>query len=175
MADFIYNSLITGTRAILPPSDVLNSGSNFDLELKDGRKVEADLVIPATGQIPNNQFLQNLKPSTESPIVNAANGFIRVLPSLQFQDPNYSNLFAVGDIADSGAHKAARPGVGQASVVAKNVLAMIEGREPSEKVEISPPGIHLSLGLVSISKPFHYQILIVIYRKGTSNSEIPIP
>lgn len=148
-------SLITGTRAVLPPPGTVDPGRSFDLELKDGRSVPTDLVIPATGQIPNNQFLQGLKPSSESPILNAANGFIRVRPSLQFQDPNYSHLFAVGDIADSGAHKAARPGVGQASVVAKNLLAMIEGREPSENVAITPPAIHLSLGLVSSRQVEH--------------------
>lgn len=55
----------------------------------------------------------------------------------------------MGDIADSGAHKAARPGVGQAQVVAKNVLAMVEGREPSDHIAVGSAGIHLTLGLVS--------------------------
>jgi apoptosis-inducing factor 2 len=58
-------------------------------------------------------------------------------------------MFAVGDIADSGAHKAARPGVGQAAVAAKNIAALVEGRGPTEKVEVAPAGIHLTLGLVS--------------------------
>lgn len=68
---------------------------------------------------------------------------------MQFQDPKYSHLYAVGDIADSGAHKAARPGMAQAAVVAKNIASMVEGREPTETIEITPPAIHLTLGLVS--------------------------
>ena len=145
----LVSRLITGARAIVPPTGFLNDGSSFDLELKDGLKIRTDLVIPATGQIPNNQFLQDLKPSSNPSILNESNGFIRVLPTLQFQDPNYANFFAAGDIADSGAHKAARPGLGQAQVVAKNILSMIEGQTPTTNVEITPPAIHISLGLVS--------------------------
>lgn len=145
-----YYSLITGKRAVVPAGGFRNDGSDIEVELQDGSRVKTDLVIPATGQIPNNQFLQTLESSTGSPIINATNGFIKVRPTLQFQDPAYPNLFAAGDIADSGAHKAARPGLGQGSVVAQNILAMIEGREPSEKVTITPPAIHLTLGLVCI-------------------------
>ncbi|KAK7429427.1 hypothetical protein QQZ08_004019 [Neonectria magnoliae] len=140
-------SVITGTRAVVPPAGFPNDGTDFELELKDGRKVPTDLVITATGQIPNNQFLESLEPTAGTSLLNPTNGFIKVLPTLQFQDPKYPNLFAAGDIADSGAHKAARPGAGQAKVVADNILAMIAGRQPSEKIVVSPPAIHLSLGL----------------------------
>ncbi|KAM5347333.1 hypothetical protein ACJ41O_010338 [Fusarium nematophilum] len=138
--------LIAGTRAVVPPGGFPSDGRNFELELKDGRKVQADLIIPATGQIPNNQFLESLKPSGDE-IVNRANGFIRVLPTLQFQDPAYSNLFACGDIADTKAHKAARPGLGQAKVVAENIVAMVQGKQPVENITVTPPAIHLTLGL----------------------------
>ncbi|TIC89998.1 Apoptosis-inducing factor-like protein A [Colletotrichum higginsianum] len=135
--------LITGTRAVLPPD-----GTQGALKLTDGREIVADLVIPATGQTPNNGFVKTLEPSTDDPLLNPSNGFIKVRPTLQFKDPAYSNLFAAGDIADSGAHKAARPGAAQAQVVAKNIVAMVEGREPTEKLLVTPPGIHLSLGLI---------------------------
>ncbi|CAM1502549.1 Fc.00g045330.m01.CDS01 [Cosmosporella sp. VM-42] len=140
-------NLITGTRAVVPPNGFQNDDTSVEIELEDGRKIKANLFIPATGQIPNNQFLQSLEPSPGTPVLNPSNGFINVLPTLQFQDPGYQNLFAAGDIADSGAHKAARPGVGQSQVVAKNILAMIDRRQPGDKVIVSPPAIHLSLGL----------------------------
>lgn len=144
----MLDSLITGARAVLPAEGWPTEGTSFELQLNNGQTLTADLVIPATGQVPNNQFLSGLEPSSDSSIVNPANGFVRVLPTLQFQDPKYTNLFAVGDIADSGAHKAARPGLRQAEVVAKNVLALIKGQEARDHIEISPPAIHLSLGLV---------------------------
>ena len=68
---------------------------------------------------------------------------------MQFLDEKYPNLFAVGDIADTGTQKAARPGVEQALVVAKNIQALIEGRSAEEKFKGKPAGIHLTLGIVS--------------------------
>ena len=56
-------------------------------------------------------------------------------------------IFAVGDVADTGAHKAAKPR-GQAGVVAKNIAEMVRG----EHVQIGSPAIHLTLGLVSLSQ-----------------------
>ncbi|KAJ0335992.1 hypothetical protein KNSL1_013427 [Colletotrichum chrysophilum] len=139
-----YLRLITGSRAVIPPGGL---ASQTSVKLQDGRELSADLIIPATGQTPNNQFLQDLKQTGDAPLVNPANGFIKVRPTLQFQDPAYSHMFAAGDIADSGAHKAARPGAGQAKVVAQNILAMINGQEPTEHIVVTPPAIHLSLGL----------------------------
>ncbi|KAJ9144646.1 Oxidoreductase [Pleurostoma richardsiae] len=140
-------NVISGTRAVVPPNGFPSDGNTFQVELKDGRTIPADLVIPATGQIPNNQFVKTLEPSTSTPILNPDNGFIKVRPTLQFQDPKYPYLYAIGDIADTGAHKAARPGAGQAQVAAKNIIAMIQGREPTENITVGPPGIHLTLGL----------------------------
>jgi len=124
-------------------------GDPFTISLQNGSTLTADAVIMATGQTPNTQFLSALSASWQDSLINQKNGFIRVRPTLQFQDTAYPHLFAVGDIADSGAHKAARPGAAQAQVVAKNILALVEEREPVEKIEVSPPGIHLTLGLVS--------------------------
>lgn len=130
------------------PSGSLVGDEPVSLKLTDGRELVANLVIPATGQTPNNTFIQTLKPSDDAPMLNPSNGFIKVRPTLQFKDLAYPKLFAAGDIADTGAHKAARPGAAQAQVVARNIIAMIEGREPAEKLSVSPPAIHLSLGLV---------------------------
>ncbi|KAI0203277.1 hypothetical protein F4808DRAFT_418000 [Astrocystis sublimbata] len=140
--------LVLGSRVNIPEDEFQqDNGKPITVSLQNGNTLQADVVIPATGQTPNTQFLSALAPSSEESLINPANGFIRVKPTLQFQDPAYPNLYAVGDVADSGAHKAARPGGAQAQVTASNILAMIEGREPSEKLQVTPPGIHLSLGL----------------------------
>jgi apoptosis-inducing factor 2 len=123
------------------------------IELQNGNKLSADLVIPAVGQTPNTQFLSTLPASAEDSLINPTNGFIRVRPTLQFADEKYPNFFAAGDVADSGAHKAARPGAAQAQVLARNILSMIEGKAPSENIVVSPPAIHLTLGLVRASLP----------------------
>ncbi|KAI8948379.1 FAD/NAD(P)-binding domain-containing protein [Xylaria longipes] len=142
--------LVLGSRVNIPADEFQQenvSGEPITVSLQNGSTLQADVVIPATGQTPNTQFLSALTASSENSLINPANGFIRVRPTLQFQDPAYPSLYAVGDVADSGAHKAARPGAAQAQVVAKNILDMVEGREPSGKIEVAPAGIHMTLGL----------------------------
>lgn len=141
--------LVTGARVTLPPNGFPNSGAApFTVQLTNGTELTTDFVIMATGQTPNNSLVKDLAPSGES-IVNPDNGFIRIRPTMQFQDPKYSHLFAVGDIADTGVRKAARPGSAQAAVVAKNIQALIENREPAEQYPRIPAAIHITLGMVS--------------------------
>ncbi|KAK4100411.1 FAD/NAD(P)-binding domain-containing protein [Parathielavia hyrcaniae] len=154
--------LVTGSRVVVPPggfqdiddSDNGNGQASTTLHLQDGRTLSAEMVIQATGQTPNNQFLLGLSSAdntgmepSSAVVVNARNGFVHVRPTMQFADARYPHLFAVGDIADSGAHKAARPGMAQAAVAARNVASLIRGEEPGEKVAVAPAGIHLTLGL----------------------------
>ncbi|KAK5376330.1 hypothetical protein LTS13_005128 [Exophiala xenobiotica] len=139
--------LITGARVKIPPGGFSDNGSPFDVELTNGQKASTDFVILATGQSPNNTLVRDLDPDLPNAVINPDNGYIRVRPTLQFLDDKYPHLFAVGDIADTGAHKAARPGVAQAAVVAKNIQALLEGREAEEKYIPGAAGIHLSLGM----------------------------
>ncbi|KAI0551492.1 FAD/NAD(P)-binding domain-containing protein [Xylaria curta] len=142
--------LVLGSRVNMPEGDFQQdniSGKPITLSLQNGSTLQVDVVILATGQTPNTQFLSTLSTSSEDSLINPANGFIRVRPTLQFRDPAYPNLYAVGDVADSGAHKAARPGSFQAQVLVRNILDMVKGREPSGEIEVAPPAIHLTLGL----------------------------
>ncbi|KIW42353.1 hypothetical protein, variant [Exophiala oligosperma] len=145
--DELHVNLITGARVRIPPQGFPTNGSPFEVQLTNGQKVTTEFVILATGQSPNNSLVRDLEPENPNAVINPENGYIRVRSTLQFLDDKYPNLFAVGDIADSGAHKAARPGVAQAAVVAKNVQSLIEGRQAEEKYVPGPAGIHLSLGM----------------------------
>ncbi|KIV77890.1 hypothetical protein PV11_09668 [Exophiala sideris] len=140
-------NVITGARVKIPSGGFPKDGSPFEVELTNGQKLSTEFVILATGQTPNNTLVADLDPEIPNVVINPENGYIRVRPTMQFLDEKYPHLFAVGDIADTGAHKAARPGIAQAAVIAKNVEAMIEGREPTEKYVPGPAGIHLSLGM----------------------------
>ena len=142
--------LVTGSRVTIPPGGFPNDGSTFQVQLTNGTTESTQFVILATGQTPNNQLVSDLKPSSPDgkSIVNPENGFIRVRPTMQLLDEQYSNLFAVGDIADTGAQKAARPGSAQAAVVAKNIMSLIEGRSVDDTFVKGPGAIHLTLGMV---------------------------
>lgn len=144
--------LITGARVVVPKEGMPTNGGSFDVQLTNGSQVTTDFVILATGQTPNNSLLNELVPSSPDSLINPDNGFIRIKPTMQFQDPQYPNLFAVGDIADTGLRKAARPGSAQAGVVARNIQAMIERRKPEESYPRMPAAIHLTLGMVSINE-----------------------
>lgn len=139
--------LILGSRAVVPPGGFPSvlMGEGIDVELVNGRRISANLVITATGQKPNNQMVEHLSG------VAGPTGFVVVRPTLQLVPEEFGNIFAVGDIADTGAHKAARPGVFQAEVVAKNITAMTRGQKPFATYEVNPPAIHMTLGLVSCS------------------------
>ncbi|KAL4776958.1 hypothetical protein BDW60DRAFT_203059 [Aspergillus nidulans var. acristatus] len=140
---------ITGSRVKVPSSGFPRT-TPFTVQLTDGTVLPSqyDFIILATGQTPNNDLLADLPPSSSSSgLLNPSNGFIRIRPTMQFLDEKYPHHFAVGDIADTGLRKAARPGAAQAATVVKNILAMIEGRHPVEEYPRAPAGIHLTLGL----------------------------
>ena len=141
-------SLVTGARVIVPPEGFPDNHGPTEVKLTNGTSLTTDFVILATGQLANNSLVADLVPSSGSSLINPHNGMIRVRPTLQFADPEYDNLFAVGDIADTGAHKAARPGVAQADVVTANIKMLLEGQTPKEKFTVAPAGIHMSLGMV---------------------------
>ena len=97
--------LVLGSRVKVPEAGFPMDGSKFDIELTDGRKLEGfDFAIICTGQTPQSQILQSLS----SKAIDDS-GFIKTKSTLQIQDDSLPNVFAVGDVAASGAPKAARP------------------------------------------------------------------
>ncbi|KAL4950788.1 hypothetical protein BDW69DRAFT_196963 [Aspergillus filifer] len=142
---------ITGSRIKVPETG-FPSETPFTVQTTSdtGLPGKYDFVILATGQTPNNDLINTLPVSASNSrgsLINPENGFIRIRPTMQFADEAYPHLFAVGDIADTGLRKAARLGNAQAQTVAKNILALVEGREAREEYPRQPAGIHLSLGL----------------------------
>ncbi|RMZ80925.1 hypothetical protein DV737_g2721, partial [Chaetothyriales sp. CBS 132003] len=139
--------LVTGARVIIPAQGFPTQAHPIDVQLTNGTSIPTDFVILATGQKPNNDLVANLATKDKASLINPANGMIRVRATLQVDDERYDNIFAVGDIADTGAHKAARPGIAQAEVVVKNVMALIQDQKPQARFEVAPAAIHMTLGL----------------------------
>ncbi|THX55883.1 putative oxidoreductase [Aureobasidium pullulans] len=135
-------NLKLGSRVKLPAKGYPTDGSIFNVELQDGSSISTDFAVIATGQTPQSELIRALSPET----IDDA-GFVRVQRTLQISDTAYPNIFAVGDVADTGAHKAARPALRQAPVVVENIEHMTKD-EPLERYEIAEgPAIHLSLGI----------------------------
>lgn len=60
--------------------------------------------IICTGQTPQSEVVRTLSSRSVD-----ESGFVKVSKTLQIADAQYPNVFAVGDVADTGAHKAAKP------------------------------------------------------------------
>ncbi len=124
-------------------------GKGKVVELMDGGEVQADCVISCTGSRPLSAPVLSLSPSAIDP----ATGYVHVKPTLQIHpssatDPEYPNVLAIGDVADTGAHKAARPAFAQVDVVVANIRRLMEGKgEKLDEYVVPPAGIHLALGL----------------------------
>lgn len=79
-------------------------------------------------------------------------GYIKVKPTLQIGDDRFSNVYAVGDVAETNGYGNSRSTMEQAEVAARNVVLSIKEKP---LVEYHPQwwegGIELTLGLVSRS------------------------
>ncbi|OAA68716.1 Pyridine nucleotide-disulfide oxidoreductase, FAD/NAD(P)-binding domain protein [Niveomyces insectorum RCEF 264] len=132
-----------GMRVKLPRADYYpTDGRLFDVECEDGTQIPADFAIVANGLAPQSGILRSLTPASID-----ADGYVRVLGTLQIRDPKHPNIFAVGDIAATGAAKAARPGAKQAETVVNNIDHILKGEVLEEYDASDPPAIHLTLGI----------------------------
>ncbi|KAK0201243.1 FAD/NAD-P-binding domain-containing protein [Desarmillaria ectypa] len=135
---------ILGQRIKDIPDWFQNDGTEFSITLADGRDVKTDLVIPCTGStVPLSDPLLSLSPSSVDPETK----YVKVKPTLQIVDSKFPHVFSIGDVADTGAHKAARPAIAQAQIVLRNIQRLMR----DEKAELDTykpdlPAIHLALG-----------------------------
>ncbi|GAM89558.1 hypothetical protein ANO11243_075970 [Dothideomycetidae sp. 11243] len=133
-----------GVRVKMPEQAYPTDGSMFEVELMDGSKVPADFAIICTGQTPRSDLIRKAYPEAID-----EQGFVRTLKTLQVAARSTSNVFAVGDVADTGAHKAARPGGKQAATVVKNIQHILNSKALEHYEVTDNPGIHMTLGIVS--------------------------
>jgi apoptosis-inducing factor 2 len=74
---------------------------------------------------------------------------IIVKPTLQIQDDEYPNVFAFGDVANTGGAKQARAAYMQSEIVLLNILTLIEGKDNLRLYKpnvLFEDGIKLTLG-----------------------------
>jgi len=76
-----------------------------------------------------------------------ARKYVKVLPTLQL--PSQRSIFALGDIIDWKEQKQAFKTGGHASVVAANILSLLNGSEPQKQYKTGPEAMLLSIGRVS--------------------------
>ncbi|KAK0110501.1 hypothetical protein ONS96_002110 [Cadophora gregata f. sp. sojae] len=152
LAQFVMKKLddlgievVLGERPVLPK---VTNWEPMELEFKNGDKREFHLVIPCTGQTPNSSIVASFSPSSISPLTQ----HILVNKNLQLTDDvklgtTFPNIFALGDVAETGGPKFARAGSAQAEIVRGNIVALIKGKK-DKLVEYVPSVLE---GLLKLS------------------------
>ncbi|KAI0037228.1 FAD/NAD-P-binding domain-containing protein [Vararia minispora EC-137] len=127
--------------------DVVLNDSLEDLELKgtsvtleSGKKIDADLIIPAFGGKPATDFIASSLGADSL----TDKGLVKVTKTLRL--PAYTNIFAAGDIIDVQESKQVVPTYFHASVVAANVLAVLNDKEPKREYSKVPISMCVSNG-----------------------------
>lgn len=126
-ADALKGLQDLGVEVILEERAVQSEEGPQVLTLRSGKKLEFDFCVNATGQTPSSQLLQDLSPGAI-----AETGHIRIKPTLQIDDTSLSNIYACGDVAQTGVRNPnARAAMKQAQFVADNVVLAVQGKEPT--------------------------------------------
>ncbi|KAI8717334.1 Pyr-redox-2 domain-containing protein [Fusarium sp. LHS14.1] len=129
LRDELKIRVLLNERPKLPPQG--NMATSATLTFSDGREEKFDLIIGCTGQRPNSSILRSLYPSA----ISKETSRILVKPTLQVSGDgslaSRARIFAFGDVADHGGPHMARAGWMQSRVVLDNILAMIQGGEPT--------------------------------------------
>ncbi|KAF2160318.1 hypothetical protein M409DRAFT_70494 [Zasmidium cellare ATCC 36951] len=146
------------------------------LTLRDGSVVDYDIVIPCTRQTPHSSILSTLTPDA----ICTSTSRILVHPTLQVstKQKTATNIFALGDVAETGGPKMARAAFFQASVVQKNILSRIRGRKPSAVYKPQPTiegSLKLTIGkteVVTYCQPEKGAEILLTNNKGRDDLEV---
>ncbi|KAF5012631.1 hypothetical protein FDECE_1323 [Fusarium decemcellulare] len=116
--------VLMGERPSLPPR-AGEAVRETSLTLASGETRTWDLVIPCTGLRPRSGILAEYSPKSI-----AQNGEIIVKPTLQIDHlpSSKENIFAIGDVAQTGGPKQGRAGLMQAEVAVSNIVRLIKNR-----------------------------------------------
>ncbi|KAG9099187.1 hypothetical protein FS749_001892 [Ceratobasidium sp. UAMH 11750] len=165
--EWMHNAAMEGLKelgvSVLLSSRVdLASAKDHDgkrtLQIINGRRVGAELVLLCTGQRPNTSLLARLSPASVSP----QTGLVNVSRSMQLGpgvDTSHigepepvspmSHIFVIGDAADAfGALNAGHTAWVQAEIAARNVGRLVRAEDEALERYVAPPhAIKVSLGL----------------------------
>lgn len=132
--DFVLGSRL----GYLPPVDV-GVHEPFVVETEAGERIEAQMWFRCYGNLPASDYLGG-------DLAGVRNGLgeVRVGPTLALT--GHPTVWAVGDLTDVPESKRASAARAHAEVVAANIRAAIEGREPAATYAPAPERIVLPLG-----------------------------
>ncbi|MEU8124391.1 FAD-dependent oxidoreductase [Spirillospora sp. NPDC049024] len=129
-----------GTELAAPPSTEAGLAGDFTVTTGGGEEISADIWFRAYGTSINSGYLADGRLTTLTP-----RGQVPVTESLNVK--GHDNVYAVGDITDVAEAKMAGYAMQHAEVVAQNIIARLNGEEPTAAYRPLPfPMILLPLG-----------------------------
>ena len=118
----------------IPQDSPYKTGSHI-IRTKNGTEIESDMTFYCISKpCPSSSFLLTTLPNCIDDL-----GFIKVKPTLQVDEPEVDRIFAMGDVAGTGAPKMTRVLQFQADIVSKNVYIHYKGRKNETMIEYKPP------------------------------------
>lgn len=111
-----------------------------ELIFRSGRKIHTDLVVVTSGPVPNTGMIGNSLGGD----VLTPRGNVKVLPTLQL--PSQPSIFALGDIIDWQEQKQAFKSYAHGSVIAANILSLVNGSKAQKKYKTGPELIVVTNG-----------------------------
>ncbi|KAJ9117655.1 hypothetical protein QFC24_006369 [Naganishia onofrii] len=145
----IYNDRVSDIDAF-EQERAKHIGRMMSVTLRSGRVVDSDLQILAIGQRPNHELLSSVEPT----LLSSENS-LKVLPTLQLDHPDWSHVFAIGDVAQTGAVKVGYMALAQADIASSNIVELVQcGGRGSERnlksYEPAKPEIKVTVGLTTM-------------------------
>jgi len=114
--DIIYNDFIHN----IPAEGIVG------VTTRNGKNLDADLVVLTTGPRPNTGFISTLGSDTLT-----ERGNVKVEPTLQLA--SHPDIYAAGDVIDWAEQKQAAKYTAHAAVVVANILTVVAGQTPVTK------------------------------------------
>ncbi|KAF9518256.1 hypothetical protein BS47DRAFT_1375404 [Hydnum rufescens UP504] len=128
--------LLLGDRLEVPPEGQRKATTS------NGVTLEADLFISCRGTRPNTSILKSLDSS-----ILTSSGHVKVLPTLQVPLQNgKTNVFAMGDIIEWKEQRQYAKAMKHKSIVAKNIIAALNGWNPPVRYKGSEELLAVSIG-----------------------------
>ncbi|CAG8636195.1 10743_t:CDS:2 [Ambispora leptoticha] len=132
-------NIILSEKMVLPEGGLGDGLASQKLQTDKGTTIESDIQFFAIGARPNTSLIKTLDAS----LLEEKTNLIKVTPTLQLEHEEFKHMFAVGDVTNVDETKLAYRAEQQASVVTKNVEALIaknnltEYSSPSEVIIVT--------------------------------------
>ncbi|KZV66544.1 FAD/NAD(P)-binding domain-containing protein [Peniophora sp. CONT] len=132
--------LAAGAEVLLGDAiDTTQVGEGKGITTRNGKKLDADLIVPAFGGKPATKFLTSLGSD-----VLTSTGHIRVKTNLEL--PDYPHVFSAGDAIDWNESKQIVAVLAHVPILVANIKSILDGKAPAKEYKGATPALLVTNG-----------------------------